>query len=102
MELTSNGPGFVSQRFSFGFYVLNATEGFYTKIHDYRFEHYLFKLENLNVWAIGPQVGVNYLYLVHVDGFKNCPEDVHTGSWFYTDKSKKWQNNDQTIRIKCL
>ena len=63
----------------------------------------IFRLPSLNVWAIGPKVGINYLYLVHVDGNVLCPEGLtdDVSPWFYLPRgTKKWET-DQSVKLTC-
>ena len=65
----------------------------------------IFRLPSLNVWAIGPKVGINYLYLVHVDGSHvECPENLtdDVSPWFYLTKGTKVWKNDVSIKLTCV
>lgn len=106
---SSNSSGAsLAQQFSFGNYVLNASgimsPNVYKKLND-RYQHYLFKLEiqsDLSFWAVGPQVGVNYLYLVHLDGNQRCPEYLAPNTWLYQNPTEQNWARDSTISLTCL
>ena len=62
-----------------------------------------FLLFSFNVWAIGPQIGFDYLYIVHVAGQIECPEQLENDSqhpWFYLSPEKEWKK-DPTVNITC-
>ena len=108
LTLSSSGDALIAQPFSFGKYVLNLTmtkdnaHNIYKKVNDHAHDHYLFRMAKLNVWAIGPTVGVNYFYLVHVDGSILCPENLNNNDpWFYLGSEKTWRTNDNSIDLTC-
>ena len=68
------------------------------------FKHLIFRLEDLHVWAVGPKVGVNYVYLVHVDGNVLCPERLTDGvsPWFYLSTGSKIWKTDMSVSLTCM
>ena len=67
-------------------------------------KHLIFRLEDLHVWAVGPKVGVNYVYLVHVDGNVLCPENLTDGvsPWFYLSTGSKIWKTDMSVSLTCM
>ena len=70
------------------------------KLHD-PYDHYIYHFQELNLWFIGPQPGQNFGYLVHINGFQTCPEDLERNNWFYLGKHKTWYSDDLSITVIC-
>jgi hypothetical protein len=58
--------------------------------------------------VVGPTIGTNYAYLVHVAGNLLCPENleqVNANSsprpWYYLDVERSWRKDDSSIELKC-
>ena len=107
VNVSSFGPAFISQKYSFGVYTLDEnltvshTRHIYKKKNDI-FKHFIYHLPDLNVWFVGPEPGKNYGYLVNTHGFVNCPSKLDEKSWFYLGNDKLWHMDARTIKIACI